>query len=77
MIMSFGLSYSQIIQSKKYNTTGYIKPDGIILDSNYLTAGFIKSEWNIQDKNHSTIGYIKSDRNIYASIKVVLEYSFI
>ncbi len=77
MILCFGLSYSQTIKFKNHSTTGYIKPDGTIQDSNHSTAGYIKSDGTIQNKNHSTIGYIKSDRNIHASIKVVLEYSFI
>ena len=64
MIMSFGLSYSQTIQSKNHATTGYIKPDGTIQDSNHSTAGYIKSDGTIQNKNHSTIGYIKSDGTV-------------
>ena len=42
MVMSFGLSYSQTIQSKDHATTGYIKTNGTIQDKNHSTVGYEK-----------------------------------
>ncbi len=64
MVICFGLSYSQTIQSKNHDTIGYIKPDGTIQDSKHSTAGYIKSDGNILNKNHSTNGFIESDSTI-------------
>ena len=50
--------HAQKIQTKNYNTTGYIKNDGTIQSSNYNTIGYFKSDGKIQNKNYKTIGYI-------------------
>ncbi|RAR46442.1 hypothetical protein [Flavobacterium lacus] len=43
MVLCFGLTYSQTIQSKNHATTGYVKPDGTIQDKNHATVGYIKN----------------------------------
>ncbi len=69
LILLFGASCAQTIQSSSYETKGYIKTDGTVQSSSYNMVGYIKDDGTIQNSSYNTIGYAKGMKKELTAVK--------